>query len=242
MTRHRLSAYTEHMKSNLFTAAMRIHSVFTILLLMTATKALAHSPVPPNAHAFKGWQPVEGYVTSHIDLNKLPKVQLNCPADPDGLYPTHPQQEVKHYHRFDWGTYDHFKLKGDDEGCSLGSRYKNANGEYSCLRPDTVYSVVMSDVYRDRCGHLYRAYWQLLYLKTNENMGTLFSLGRTLYPNPNSSFPNDFVMGDTYRVSRAQVLFLSAPLTGDREKIIRSQQSAQRTHRFDPERLLFFTK
>lgn len=225
-----------------YTLLLKFQFIFIVLLFLTAASAFAHSPTPPDAHAFKGWQPVAGYVTSTLDLAKLPRLELNCPADADGLYPTHPQQEVKHYHRFDWGTYDHFKLKGGDEACALGSHYKNTNGEYSCLRPDVAYSVIMSDVYRDRCGQLYRAYWQFVYLKANENMGTLFSLGRTLYPNPKSSFPNDFVMGGTYRVSRDQVLFLSPLLSGDREKITRSQQNALRTHRFDPERLLFFTK
>lgn len=221
---------------------MKIQFVFVVLFFLTIATAFAQNPVPPNAHAFKGWQPVEGYVTSTIDLARLPRTEINCAADPTGLYPTHPQQDVKHYHRFDWGTYDHGKLKGDDEGCSMSSKFKNARGEYSCLRPDVIYSVIMSDVYRDRCGNLYRAYWELLYLKTNENMGTLFSLGRTLYPNPASSFPGDYVMGDTYKVSRTQMMFLSPVLNGDREKVARAQQNAQRTHRFDESRLLFFTK
>lgn len=214
-----------------------------VALLFLPFAVIAQNVVLPNPEAFQGWHAVDGYVTSNLDLNKIPKVTIDCPQDPDGLYPTHPQQEIKLYHRFDWGAYDHGKLKGDSEACTLSSKYKNSKGEYYCLRPDVAYFVVMSDVYRDRCGHLYRAYWQLLYLKENENMGTLFSLGRTLYPDPHSELPNDFVMGGTYRVSRAQVMFLSPVLTGDREKTAAASERALRsTHRFDGQSLLFLTK
>lgn len=203
------------------TLALRVFFIWCLVLTALVVRAQMRTPTdlmpptPPNAHAFRGWQPVEGYADSSVNLATLDRVEINCPADPDSLYPTHPQQDSKIYHRFDWGGYDNTKLKGDDEACAMSSKYKGSDGQFACLRPDVAYFVIMSDIYRDRCGNMYRAYWKFLFLKKNENMGTLFSLGRTMYPRPNSKVPGDYVLGGTYKVSRAQMVFLSPPLAGE---------------------------
>jgi hypothetical protein len=208
----------------------------------SAGPALSRNVGPiPDAQAFTGWKPVEGYTTSDVDLDKIQKIPLSCAQD-SKLYPTQPQQYVKSYHRFNWGGYDLARLTAESEACTLGSKYKNAAGQYPCLRPDIVYNVIMSDTFRDRCGHLYRGYWELLYLKQNENMGTLFSKGRTLYPRPDSAYDKDFYVGGTYAVDVTEFLFLSPLLPGDAANIQESQRRAEQTHSFDPNSLLFISK
>jgi hypothetical protein len=83
----------------------------------------------------------------------------------------------------------------------------------------------MSDTYEDACGNLYRGYWFLNYRvgggpqKSEDNMGTLFSKGRTQYPKPNAIFAGEVVDGNTYAVGIKNFLFLSPLLPGDMKKI-----------------------
>lgn len=213
-----------------------------IAFIFLSGLAFAQSAGPvPDAQAFIGWQPVPDYTTSDLDLSKIQKIPLNCAQDTK-LYPTQPQQDVKLYHRFNWGAYDLARLNSDSEACTLGSKYKNAQGQYPCLRPDTVYNVIMSDTYRDRCGNFYRAYRELLFLKQNESMGTLFSKGRALYPRPNAAYDMDYYVGGTYAVDVSEFLFLSPLLAGDAEKIQNAKSRAKATHTFDNNSLLFNSK
>jgi hypothetical protein len=208
--------------------------MFISLFLAVATHLI------PNPEAFLGWRTVQGYTTSDVKIDQLQKVGLNCQLDNKNLYPTHPQQESKHYHLFDWGSYNHGKLNGDSEACTISSKYKNRNGQYACLRPDVVYNVVMSDIYQDKCGNLYRAFKQTIYLDKNESMGTLLSRGRTIYPNPNSQFPGEVYVGPTYPVPVQEFLFLTLPLAGDIEKSNQMKRRAlSTTHTFDALELLF---
>ena len=211
--------------------------------MISALLLTVASVVVPNPEAFKIWRPMDGYTTSDVNLQALPQVQINCPADQTNLYPTHPQQESKHYHLFDWGEYNHGKLNGESEACAQGSRFKSANGQYACLRPDVVFNVVMSDIYRDKCGNYYRAFKQLVFLKKNENMGTLFAVGRTIYPDNKSNFPGDTYVGPTYPVRLQEFVFLSNLFPGDLEKARALKANAlTRTHIFDEATLLFSNK
>lgn len=210
--------------------------IFLALSISFQVLAQTQTRTIPDAHAFKQWQPVDGYADGSIDLSKLKSVAFNCTSD-ENLYPLTPQQYTKHYHIFDWGSYDHFKLTADSEACLVGSKYKNSQGVKACLSPDTVYYVLMSDVYRDRCGKMYRAFWEVIYLKKNDNMGTLFSKGRTMYPKNGST--HDFYEGHTYALHRNQFVMLTEIFNQDAEKISLSQQRAVKTHKFDASTIIY---
>lgn len=212
-----------------------------LLTFLLSLSAVASTRSVPEAHAFTGWKPVSGYADTTINWSQQPRVQPSCNKGA-ALYPTHPQQNTKVYHIFDWGTYNHFKLAADSEACTIGSKYPNSRGVKLCFRADTAYYVFMSDLYRDACGNIYRAYWELNYLKKYENMGTLFAKGRTMYPNPRSEFPGDYVMGQTYPLEPNDFVFFTVPFAGDIEKISEQQKSAERTHRYDPVSFLFNPK
>lgn len=209
-----------------------------LLVIFVSLHALASTRTVPDAHAFTGWRPVPDYADTRINWRAQPRVSPIC-AQGATLYPTHPQQNTKVYHVFDWGSYDHFKLNADSEACTIGARHANSRGVKHCFRADTAYYVFMSDLYRDACGNIYRAYWELNYLKKYESMGTLFAKGRTMYPNPRSEFPGDYVMGQTYPLQITDFLFFTAPLAGDIEKISEQQKAAERTHRYDSRSFLF---
>lgn len=212
----------------------------TSSLMISAFLLTIATVLVPNPEAFHMWRPMNGYTTSNVNLQALPKVQINCEQDQVNLYPTHPQQESKEYHLFDWGQYNHFKLHGESEACAMSSRFKSKNGQYACLRPDVIFNVVMSDIYRDKCGNFYRGFKHLVFLKKNENMGTLLSVGRTIYPNPKSNFPGDTYVGPTYPVLVQEFVFLSNVLPGDLEKTAALKAKAlARTHSFDEKTLLF---
>lgn len=211
---------------------------YLLLLLVISIEALSSQRPVPDAHAFKGWRPVEGYADTRIDWRSLPRVTPTCDKGA-ALYPTHPQQSTKVYHVFDWGSYNHFKLTGDSEACTISSRHNNSRGVKLCLRPDTIYYALISDLYRDACGQTYRAYWEVIYLKKNDNMGTLFAKGRTMYENPRSEFPGDYVMGPTYPLKTDDFLFFTPLFQADAEKIAEQRRLAERTHIYSPETSLF---
>lgn len=185
----------------------------------------------PNASAIISWQDIPGYQDSTVDPMRVERVKLDC--GDRNLYPTHPQQNTKHYHLFQSARYDHSRLKGTDEACALSSKYTNARGELTCLRPDSLEYAVISDLYRDSCGHIYRGFWDVAFLKANDNMGVLFAKGRTLYPKPNAGGLNDMYIGDTYAVDVGEFLFLSPVFSPDADKIRELEASALRTHTLD---------
>ncbi len=213
-----------------------------LLLLLTSFAAADLNQVPvdeiPSYYAFTEWRPVDGYTTDALDLNKVPQISLNCSSA--NLYPTHADQSTKQYHQFNYGSYDINKLKAEDPTCLLPSKYKNAAGKYYCQRSDILYSTVISDTYRDLCGNQYRAFWRVTYLKQNDNMGTLFSRGRTMYQNPGSDFPGDVVLGGTYITNVKDFLFLSPLFTGDDNLIKQAFKKNQSSRiRYNPDTLLF---
>lgn len=195
-------------------------------------------PNNPTHPALKAWAPVPYYVSSPVPMNQLVKKSFTC--DQPQVFPTHADQTLKLYHVFDSAEFDLARLKFDDPACLLPSRYKNAAGQYYCQRSDIYYTAIISDTYRDRCGNVYRGYWRTSFLKENENMGTLFAKGRTMYPKPNATFPGDVQLGGTYPVEASEFLFFSELLAGDADGIQKSFIDNQKTIlRFNPQTLLF---
>jgi hypothetical protein len=214
--------------------------------LSSVTESAAPRPLPisrqdiPNPAAIVGWQEVDGYQTSQVDVMALPAVPVNC-ADKN-LYPTHPQQTTKLYHRFLSVRYAEAKLTAGDEACKIGSKYQNAAGRRPCLAADYGEYAVLSDTYQDACGNFYRAAWDIFFLKGNDNMGMLFSKGRTLYQRPDSDFPNDMYVAQTYPVPASDFLLISPLFPGDEQAIQIQRDGALKTHTYDPIHFIFTPK
>lgn len=210
-------------------------AALTILFVTKSAFAIASSTdynhVPKdqivNPQAIEAWEEKMGYVTLKMDLNKVQKIGLDCKDK--NLYPTHADQGSKQYHIFDYASYNRLQLNPNDEACLLSSKYKNGAGKFYCMKADLLYTAVISDTYKDSCGHYYRGYWRVTYLQKNDNMGTLFSKGRSMYQNPNSEFPGDMLMDGTYKVDVNQFLFLSPLFKSDmkyiKEAFVRNQTS-----------------
>lgn len=186
----------------------------------------------PNPKAFRGWRENTSYVSSPVPYDRLRKAEFRC--DEPTLYPTHPSQAMKRYHVFKVGEYDHFKLNADDEACRRGAPRASSSGRKFCLMPDYLEYAVVSDLYEDACGHTYRAFKEVLFLKKNETMGSLFSAGRASIPNPKSSDAGDMVDGHTYPVTLKEFLFVIEPFPGEAEKARALRAEAlSKTHRYD---------
>ena len=211
--------------------------VLSLVLLIFAKGVFAEGLLPmskqivPNASAVISWQEMQGYRSTDIDVMTLPHIPLTC-ADTT-LYPTHPQQNTKLYHVFRSARYDQTKMTGDAEACSLSSKYPSANGIKACLRPDYLEYAVISDIYRDTCGNFYCGVWDVAFLKANDNMGILFSKGRTLYQKPEAGDILDMYIGDTYGVSADEFLFLTPVFGPDLEREKELEQAARATHRYE---------
>ncbi len=192
-----------------------------------------------NLHASEGW-------SSFVDNNFFPDSQylqlpwrensdfvianpigpenvhvtaLNCPQPK--LWPTHPSQASKEYLWAAFTHYDHFKLPIDSYACLR----PNPTNRF-CVMAAIPLVVVMSDLFEDECGNLYRGYWLVSYFKSDENMGTLYSKGRTSYPRPDSPYEYDMIEGDTYPVEYKDFLFLGELMPLDHEKISQEQARA----------------
>ncbi len=131
------------------------------------------------------------------------------------LIPTHKGMDQKVYHLFEYRAYDNRKIPGTAYECLVKS---NGPKKY-CLRADTLNRVLMSDLYRDKCGNFYRGVIYRSFLTDNESMGTLFTPGRTAYPKPNSPYNNDYRPGDTYEVDKNEFLLFMHLTKKEREKI-----------------------
>lgn len=163
--------------------------------------------------AFLGpWWSNDDFVLSGGTPSRIRERGLNCPSV--SLYPTHPSQATKDYLHAMYSQYNHANLPPTSYAC-LTRTTTNRH----CLRAAIAEVVVMSDTYVDDCGNLYRGYWVTTYLKSDENMGTLFSRGRSAYPKPNAQFPGEFIDDNTYALTRDQFLLLGEILPGDGEKI-----------------------
>ena len=140
------------------------------------------------------------------------------------LFPTHPSQGTKEYLHAVYSMYDHGRLPPNSYACLI----RNPTGKF-CVRAATAMIVVMSDTYTDNCGNLYRGYWLVTYLKSDESMGTLYAKGRTAYPKPDSEFENDFIEGSTYVVSQDDFMILAELLPDDKLKIEAEKARALRS-------------
>ena len=167
------------------------------------------------------WKTDENVVMDQKPLvpHQIQNVPLNCKDKT--LYPTHPQQDTKAYLYADFASYDYTKLPALSSAC----RIPNPTKKY-CLRATSAHIAVPSDLFEDKCGNIYRGYWFVSFLKSDESMGTLLSKGRTVYERPNSEFANDFMNGDTYSVSEENFLFLSKPWPKDLKEIQVSRSRA----------------
>lgn len=194
----------------------------------------------PNQHALKNWARLSDYETGEkIPLEQLPRISLSCKDK--NLYPTHPQQSTKIYHYFYSANYDHFRLSPHDEACAQSAK-STPGVKQRCLRGDSAHHAIISDLYRDSCGNLYRAVWEVVYLASNESMGTLSSRGRTMYQNPKSEFENDLITGATYILAESDFLFLTEPFSEDVEKVNRHVEQARLFSNFDEKSGIFHPK
>jgi hypothetical protein len=183
-----------------------------------------------------------------------------CPNDAN-LYPTHPSQVLKEYHAYDSARYNQREIDGRSEAC-LVSRVRahpnarqpsaasvariiaeaEANGRgIPCLQADAVHRVVLSDTYIDACGNYYRGVKRLSFLGSQENMGTLFSAGRTSY-NQGASVTDGQYDGPTYAVPYTDFVFLAELLPNDMGRITQARSAARATHKLDETGRLFLLK
>ena len=202
-----------------------------LLFILSTLSAVASPDLLPDLAALGPWQ-------NRVPLvnEKFSPLKLICGKN---LYPTQPQQILKVYHVDQWAQYQESKLEAKSETCVLGSKYSNAQGRFACLRADVALRIVLSDTYQDACGNLYRGFVEKVFLRSQDNMGTLFSPGRTLYENLQTKIPGDTTVGSTYAVAIDEFSFLSALFPGDLEKIELLKNQASQTHQYNSESHLF---
>lgn len=177
----------------------------------------------PDPKALDPWRLNDDFVINKPLLpSQISEKPLTC--ETKHLYPTHPYQSTKEYIHAVFSMYDHGKLSPDSYACLT----RNPTGRY-CLRGATAIMVVMSDTYEDDCGNYYRGYWLLTYLKSDENMGTLFSKGRVLYEKPDAEYPGEYYEAGTYVVNRDDFFVLGELLPADQENIRAEEDRALRT-------------
>lgn len=180
-------------------------------------------PFPvPDPEAFKGWQRQSGEdsLFGPGGSRKIPPV---C-ARP-GIFPTHPQMSLKHYHLVLTGTYDHFRLSGGDAACAMGGKKPNGKGVVPCLRPDTLVYVLLSDSYQDFCGNQFRGVKEISFFRRHEKMSTLFSPGRTVERKPDSPF-EEYILAPTQMASAEEFDFFLELFPEDGQKIGRERERA----------------
>lgn len=183
--------------------------------------------------AFLGWRDDET-MAERPRPEEAPHVELAC-ADKH-LYPTHPASDRKRYHRVAIGKWDNFKVDGDSDVCKIKGTSKDPRtGLRRCAAADDMQYIVLSDTFEDSCGHLYRGFWSVSFMTMDENMGTLMSLGRTVYEKPHAEFKGDMYDAQTYAVDAKQLLVLSSLLDGDADAIARDRKSVTdaKTHQYN---------
>jgi hypothetical protein len=189
----------------------------------------------PEPQAFLGWRDDTRTVSPPRPAD-VTRISVAC-AD-QTLYPTNPQSSLKRYHRYATGRYDHFKLSGDSPVCRVPGATDSHGKKWCSAAADLDYAM-LSDTYSDSCGNAYRAFWDNLYLSSDENMGTLMSKGRRVYSVPGSAFAGDVYDAGTYGVDAKEFLFLAALFEGDAQKIESAKNQASSTHRYDANTHLF---
>ncbi|MFO0741527.1 MAG: hypothetical protein U0270_36860 [Labilithrix sp.] len=197
-----------------------------------ANEPIARSEIP-QAQAFKGWRDNDS-MTDKPRPEDATRVPLACTDK--HLYPTHPSSDRKRYHRVAVGSFDQFKVDGDSNVCKIkGNGTSPQTGLRRCAAADTLQYIVLSDTFEDGCGNLYRGFWAVSFLTMDENMGTLMSLGRTVYQDPHSEFKGDMYDAQTYAIDEEQLLVLSSLFDGDAEAITRGRKAVTdaKTHAYD---------
>ncbi len=183
-------------------------------------------------HALKQWHLLHSY-TAGIPLSpQQPRPAFKCGNSE--LYPTHPGQELKQYHVYLKAQFHHQKISAHSPLCRMTTTNKS-----HCLLADSLHFVVLSDTYRDRCGHMYRGVQKRVFIGQDETMATLYSAGRTLYENPHSEFKYDFETGPTYATHCDDFEYLLPLFEADDFKIFKLVESALKAFTFDPTTLLF---
>lgn len=192
----------------------------------------------PNPEAFLGWKSDIRFAGETIPLSQLRDKKVVCKDD--RLFPTHPSQTLKRYHQIDVGTYDIFKLEAEDEACLIKGKVKNNKGIFPCFNADIAERNILSDTYRDACGNQYRGVVKRVFLRKQDNMGTLFSPGRSMVPDVKSEIAGEFLIAGTYAVELKSFLRITELLPGDEAKILAEQeQAAKDGFRFDPATFLY---
>jgi hypothetical protein len=185
-------------------------------------------------HAFLGWKNNPREQTDFLNFEEVKSVSINC--ENSRIFPTHPQMDQKKYFNAKYGSFDHFKLSTESELCLLKTKSKNSKGNYTCLRADRLAYVVISDLYEDSCGNFYRGYKELLFQRSHENMGTLFSPGRSMLPDPKATVEGEYIYGSTYPVESAEFYFFTEVTDQERASIKVGKKQAEKLGiRWDPQ-------
>lgn len=147
--------------------------------------------------------------TSLAEIKKKP---FACKSDK--LWPAHPSQATKNYLWARYAQYNHATLPASSYACLT----PNPSRKF-CLRGAIAKAAILSDTYVDECNNYYRGYWIVTYLRSDENMGTLYAKGRRGIQNPSSEYDYDFIDDTTYFVSKDQFLFFGELLSTDARDI-----------------------
>lgn len=189
-------------------------------LLEDMVPSLVISQEIPDPQALATWKPSREFAIE--DENQLIPIQVNikqeCESHQGQLFAAHPTQLTKEYLAAFTASYIIPRLPANSIACSVPAR----NGRY-CIKASPVNVVIMSDIYKDTCNQFYRAYWVTTYLQSFENMGTLLSKGRTVYPVPNSIFKGEVYTGSTYPVDEREFILITK---ASNNEIFRSNQES----------------
>jgi len=178
-----------------------------------------------NSEALQWWKRKPSEESSEVNPFDQPKITDHCAEQ--GLRPAMPQMTRKLYHITFTGKYSHFKLLGTDPGCAMSAKKLNGRGVLNCLRPDIPVRTLISDIYEDACGNLFRGVFEREFFRRHETMETLFSPGRSTVPRPGSAFKEERMLAPSSPVSASDFLFFIPLLPGDEEAIQRDLKNAQ---------------
>lgn len=174
----------------------------------------------PESQFLQDWRESTDFVIEGtLSPDEAGSVKLQCPSDK--LWPTHPSQSTKEYLWAQYAHYDHYKVPVTSYACIRANPTRRF-----CVMAAIAQAVVMSDTFEDECGNFYRGYWLVTYFRSDENMGTLYSKGRTAYPRPESEYEYDMIEGETYSISASDFLVLGKLRHSDHEKISIEQDRA----------------
>lgn len=203
----------------------------------------------PQQDALGPWRAQEGYADESWPLERMRSRQIEYQGGSGQLYPTHPDQFLKLYHRYDQARYNARQLDGRSELCvvspihtmrpsaaeSFIQRMDDRDRLVPCARGDAWVRYTLSDTYMDERGNFYRGIASDEFLQQYESMGHSVSPGRRVLSDGREAAEgvHYMYMGDTYAVPVTGFDFLAQPLPNDRANIQRYQERALSTHRRD---------